>query len=45
MINSIAPNKQAQIKVTGLQLKTEQELKFYHVVIDGAKLADHRGVH
>jgi tetratricopeptide (TPR) repeat protein len=45
VINSIAPNKQAQIKVTGLQLKTEQELKFYHVVIDGAKLADHRGVH
>lgn len=37
--NSIAPNKRAQVQVVGLQLKTETELKFYRVVIDGAELA------
>lgn len=39
VINSgIASKKQAQVQIANLQLKTDAELKFYRVVIDGAQL-------
>ena len=45
MLNSgIAANKQGQVQVQGLQVKTEAELKLFRVVIDGAELAGGRSL-
>jgi beta-barrel assembly-enhancing protease len=35
----IAPNKQGNVQIPGIRLKSQEELKLYRVVIEGAQLA------
>ncbi|MEO7343808.1 MAG: peptidase M48, partial [Methylotenera sp.] len=39
MINGIAANKRGQVAVSGVRLKTQQELQLYKVVVEAAELA------
>lgn len=39
LINAIAPNKRGQVAVSGVRIKTQQELQLYKVVVEGAQLS------
>lgn len=38
IITAIAPNKRGQVLVKGVQLKTQQELQLYKVIVEGAEV-------